>query len=82
MVGESLANARTHGHAALVRIAVAAAGDALRVTVDDDGVGGADDSIGIGLVRLRERVESFGGTFEVESAPGRGTRVDAIIPTE
>ena len=33
-----------------------------------------------GLQGLRDRVEAIGGTFELESPPGQGTRVEAVIP--
>jgi signal transduction histidine kinase len=35
---------------------------------------------GLGLVGLRERVEALGGQFDLQSAPGQGTRVRASIP--
>ncbi len=41
----------------------------------DDGVGGANEVMSSGLQGLRDRVEAIGGTFELESPPGRGTRV-------
>jgi signal transduction histidine kinase len=48
--------------------------------VDDDGVGGADASKGSGLRGLADRVEALSGCLEVQSEPGRGTRVRAEIP--
>ena len=45
-----------------------------------DGVGGADPRTGSGLTGLADRVEVLGGTFRVESTPGRGTRLAAEIP--
>ena len=56
-------------------------GGELRVDVRDDGIGGADESAGLGLQGLRDRVEAVGGRFSVESAPRRGTRVNAVIPS-
>jgi signal transduction histidine kinase len=52
----------------------------LRVEVSDDGVGGADEGAGTGLGGLRDRVEAVGGSFAVDSPPGRGTLVRASIP--
>jgi signal transduction histidine kinase len=77
---EAVTNAQKHAqaHAILVRIVVA--GGFLRVEVSDDGVGGAAESAGSGLEGLRDRVEAVGGSFALESPPGRGTRVRAAIP--
>ena len=53
----------------------------LRVSVHDDGVGGADPSRGSGLTGLRDRVEALGGRLEITSPPGEGTLLVADIPT-
>ncbi len=37
---------------------------------------------GLGILSMRERIAHLGGTFTIESAPGRGTRVSAEIPLE
>ena len=50
------------------------------VTVCDDGVGGADPAHGSGLHGLAARVESLNGRLDVDSPPGRGTRITAEIP--
>jgi signal transduction histidine kinase len=50
------------------------------VVVADDGVGGADPTRGSGLRGLTDRVEALDGLLEVESSPGRGTRITAVIP--
>ena len=52
----------------------------LSVTVADDGVGGADPSVGSGLRGLADRVAALDGTLDVRSTPGEGTRVTARIP--
>jgi signal transduction histidine kinase len=51
----------------------------ITVEVADDGVGGADPR-GRGIRGLADRVETLGGTLTVASAPGRGTRLTAVIP--
>jgi signal transduction histidine kinase len=43
-------------------------------------VGGAAESSGSGLQGLRDRVEAMGGTFDIVSVIGAGTRVQAAIP--
>jgi signal transduction histidine kinase len=49
--------------------------------VADDGVGGADPTGGTGLSGLTDRVEALGGSLEVESHAGAGTRLRAEVPT-
>jgi len=48
--------------------------------VRDDGRGGADLARGSGIVGLRDRAEALGGLLEVESPPGEGTLVRAVLP--
>jgi signal transduction histidine kinase len=78
---EALANVAKYADASQVRVTVVASEDALRVWVADDGVGGADARRGSGLRGLADRVEALGGRLRVESPPGGGTRVEAILPT-
>jgi signal transduction histidine kinase len=52
------------------------------VTIADDGVGGAELGRGSGLCGLADRVVAVGGRLEVSSAPGRGTRLCARLPTQ
>ena len=78
---EALANVAKYANASAARVTVVAAEDALRVRVGDDGVGGADARRGSGLRGLADRVEALGGWLRVDSPPGGGTRVEAILPT-
>jgi PAS domain S-box-containing protein len=79
VVAEALAN--VHKHAGARRVVVRATVDnaALLVEVVDDGAGGADPEGG-GLRGLLDRVEALGGTLEIESPAGEGTRVVARLP--
>jgi signal transduction histidine kinase len=52
------------------------------VSVSDDGVGGAIVRRGSGLAGLRDRVAAHGGTLEVVSPRGGGTRIEVAIPCE
>jgi signal transduction histidine kinase len=79
---EALTNAAKHAHASAVRVAVDLAGGVMRLSVSDDGVGGADPSRGSGLVGLADRVEAAGGALNVQSRPGEGTRVIAELPAQ
>jgi signal transduction histidine kinase len=76
---EALANAAKHAHADSVRVEAVGDTKRLRLSVSDDGVGGAVAE-GAGLRGLADRVEALGGRLRVESRPGRGTRVLAEIP--
>ncbi len=80
VVSEALTNVAKHARAAVVNVMVKVAGDELRLTVTDDGVGGADPSRGTGLMGLRDRVEAAGGRLEITSPPGGGTSLAAAIP--
>jgi signal transduction histidine kinase len=77
---EALTNTAKHAAAAHVAVAVTAGEDRVRVEIADDGMGGADPARGSGLRGLADRIEAFGGTLQVESAPGHGTRLVAEIP--
>ena len=83
-IAEALTNAAKHAHAAAVTITVDTTTDtdttALRLTVHDDGVGGADLSRGTGLLGLKDRVEALGGYITLHSPPGEGTTLHAQIP--
>jgi signal transduction histidine kinase len=80
VVSEALANAAKHAHASAVRVAVDVADGVLRLSVSDDGVGGADPGRGSGLVGLKDRVAAAGGALIVHSRPGQGTRLVAELP--
>ncbi len=72
-VAEALTNVAKYARASRVRIELTVSEADLRLTVRDDGVGGADPRGGSGLTGLRERVEACGGTIEVVSPVGKGT---------
>jgi signal transduction histidine kinase len=82
VVSEMLANVLKHANASVVRIdlSMATDGDGLRLTIGDDGVGGADLRRGSGLIGLKDRVETVGGTMEVSSPVGGGTSLVISIP--
>jgi len=80
VVSEALTNAAKHSEASVVSVDVSVAGEALRLVVTDDGVGGADPSRGSGLVGLGDRVEAAGGRLEIASPHGGGTSLVATIP--
>jgi signal transduction histidine kinase len=83
---EALSNARRHGQAHQARIALAVVNGCLRMTAEDDGCGfdaqGTANFGGshYGLGFMRARAGELGGTLQVTSAPGCGTRVALEIP--
>jgi len=82
VVAEMLTNAAKHAQASVVRVDVARGDGVLRVSVRDDGVGGADPARGSGLVGLRDRVEALGGTVAVDSPSGQGTAIEVALPLD
>jgi signal transduction histidine kinase len=79
VVAEALTNATKHASASLVTVSVDADELRVRLTVADDGVGGADPR-GSGLIGLRDRVEALGGRIDITSRDGEGTILTAEIP--
>jgi PAS domain S-box-containing protein len=84
VVAEALANMAKHAQASEASVTVALQPCWLRVTVADDGRGGAvaDRYRGSGLAGLEDRVAAIGGTLSIDSPVGEGTRVLAALPVE
>ena len=85
-VQEALHNAARHAHAHSLRISVRCIADGhrgtrVRFSVQDDGDGFDKRTVrGLGLLGMEERVRQLGGTFRIDSQPGRGSTVSAEIP--
>jgi signal transduction histidine kinase len=79
---EAIQNAAKHAGATTIRIELRGEPDALAITITDEGVGfdTALTPMGSGLANIRDRVESFGGSLTIDSAPGAGTRIRAVLP--
>jgi signal transduction histidine kinase len=77
---EALTNAVKHASASQVSLSATRDNGTLRVSVTDDGVGGAITRRGTGLAGLRDRVAAHGGTLEIRSPRGGGTCVEVAIP--
>jgi signal transduction histidine kinase len=86
IVQESLTNALRHSKAKTIDIKLAKEGDGARLTVADDGVGIADAEklkhLSHGLAGMRHRAQALGGTFDIQSALGQGTRISAFLPLD
>ena len=88
IVRELATNAVRHGEADEIRIAGALDGRTLRFSVRDNGLGFNPESIPgmeqghFGLLGVQERIDRLDGTLEIDSAPGRGTRISISIPLQ
>jgi two-component sensor histidine kinase len=83
LVQEALTNAARHSGARCVEIVIRAGPDIVAGSITDDGRGfelTAQRPKGLGLVGMEERVRELGGTIQIVSSPGRGTRVELRLP--
>ncbi len=83
----ALTNVAQHAQASRVKVSIRKLRDAIRMEIRDDGksfeverVLFAKRHTRLGLLGMRERAEMVGGSFGVESAPGKGTTIRAQIP--
>lgn len=81
VVSEAVANIHKHARArvASVRVVEDPSG-AIRITVHDDGRGGADAGRGTGLTGIRARVEGVDGTMRIDSPAGGPTTLEVMLP--
>ncbi|MBI5652893.1 MAG: PAS domain S-box protein [Chloroflexi bacterium] len=84
IIQESLANVRKHSSAHCAQIVFARAPNGVQLCIEDDGCGFdlARDVSGFGIRSMRERAQTFGGAFEIQSAPGKGTRIVVTMPDD
>lgn len=82
VVSEALTNTAKHAQASEVRVTVEVSDGVLRLSIRDDGRGGADPARGSGLVGLADRVDALGGTIDVASPVGQGTTLRVALPIE
>jgi len=87
IIQEALTNIERHAKARQVQLTLSFAGDVLECLIADDGIGfilptdatpGVDT--GFGLSSMEQRAAAVGGRFQIESAPGQGTKVMLAIP--
>jgi two-component system sensor histidine kinase DegS len=83
-IQELLGNAARHSQGSQVKVMLDLGEDRVRVSVDDNGKGFDPDSIqqgsSLGLKLIRERAEMLGGSFEMDSAIGKGSRISFAVP--
>jgi len=82
VVQEQLNNTLKHARACNIKVLVEASDENIRVLVTDDGRGFEVNSKknGIGLANMVNRVESFNGTIQIQSSPGKGCSIDINVP--
>lgn len=84
LVQEALHNIAKHSHATLVQMELSGTPRDLVLTLADNGEGfdlaGVRSTAGLGLVSMRERMHLLGGSFEITSKPGSGTKIQARVP--
>jgi signal transduction histidine kinase len=85
IVQEGLTNCARHAQAKNIRVSLKDANGQLAVTVEDDGVGFDQHggvSYGLGLLGITERVRELCGKISIQSEPGKGTKLEVMLPRE
>ena len=82
VVSEALTNAAKHANATVVHVKLGVKDTTLRLSIDDDGDGGADPARGSGIIGLIDRVEALGGKLTLRSPPSEGTSLVIELPLE
>jgi len=85
-IQELLGNTARHSQASTIKLQIDMGNEMVRVIVDDNGRGFSPEIItesnSLGLKLIRERAEMLGGTFEVDSAAGKGSRITFSVPAQ
>jgi signal transduction histidine kinase len=81
---EALNNARKHAQARVVHVRLSNS-DSFTLQIEDDGIGFDPDTLagegrGLGITTMQERAALLGGTCQIQSQPGAGTRIEARVP--
>jgi signal transduction histidine kinase len=87
---ELLVNVVKHANPSKVRVHLTEVDDELKFAVEDDGIGFDPSAIndqkgkssGFGLFSIQERMADLGGSFDIQSEPGKGCRVTLTVPVE
>jgi signal transduction histidine kinase len=85
---EAINNARKHAKASHIWVRMQRQGDLLHLEVVDDGIGFDVRTVeadyerrgSLGMLNLRERAELVNGLLQIESVPGKGTRIHVVVP--
>jgi PAS domain S-box-containing protein len=83
---ESLRNVVKHSRAQSAKVELCGGQGEVRLTVTDTGAGFDPDQVreqnGLGVISMRERLRALGGRLSIQSVPGEGTRVEAVVPID
>jgi signal transduction histidine kinase len=83
---ESLRNVVKHSRAQSAEVGLCGEQGEIRLTVTDSGTGYDPDQVrernGLGVISMRERLRALGGRLSIQTAPGEGTRVEAVVPID
>jgi len=86
VVQEALHNVAKHAKASLVNVQISRGEEIVHLVIEDDGQGMENterwNGRSFGLAGMRERVAMLGGTVEVHSSLGSGTRIEVVVPME
>jgi signal transduction histidine kinase len=83
IVQEALTNASRHANAKQIKVTIERHSRDVQAVIEDDGVGFDRRKArrrGLGLLGMEERVREIGGTLDIKSQPGRGTRISVLLP--
>jgi signal transduction histidine kinase len=81
-IAEALTNVVKYARASEAVVTITQSDGQAQLEIRDDGAGGADPTSGSGLRGLVDRLGALGGHLHVDSEPGRGTRVYAVVPLD
>jgi signal transduction histidine kinase len=82
VVAEALTNTAKHAQASEIQIHASCGDGEFRMTISDDGIGGATTRDGTGLIGLKDRVEAVSGRLVIDSPVGAGTTLTMMIPLD
>ena len=82
VVSEALTNAVKYANAAVIHVALDVNDTTLRLSIDDDGDGGADPALGSWIIGLIDRVDALAGKLTLRSPLGEGTPLIIELPLE
>jgi signal transduction histidine kinase len=82
LISEAITNTAKHANASTIHVIVRSPDGQLRLTISDDGAGGANRDAGSGLIGLIDRVQALGGTIDLHSPLGKGTTITATLPID
>ena len=83
MAEEAVTNALKHAQATRIGISLRCLHSSIVLSVADNGQGFDLDGTqerGFGLIGMRERMEHVRGELRIDSAPGKGARLEAVVP--